>query len=224
MLRKLPTTILGNGYELHCLRLLQEQMHMSLTRIGGKGDGGVDLRGWWNMPSPTESTPKTTDKRQRRIRVLAQCKAEKQRPGPKLIREMEGVARREHDLSRDDATIDFSKPGTSASESILALLCSRSGFSPNAVVEANRSRIPMLLLHIPFDYEAMLLTMRDPVVTAVDHDLLDTIPRTVHGAFWNAPLIGSRGLLGAEWELRKEFTGDVVDDFRIAIHRNGQRL
>ncbi|KAJ9108486.1 hypothetical protein QFC20_003392 [Naganishia adeliensis] len=157
MLRKLPTTILGNGYELHCLRLLQEQMRMSLTRVGGKGDGGIDLRGWWNMPPKQEDSPShaTSEQAQQRIRVLAQCKAEKLRPGPKLIREMEGVARREHDLSRE-ATSESSLHGTPASESIVTLLCSRSGFSPAAVVEANRSRIPMLLLHIPFEYETML--------------------------------------------------------------------
>jgi hypothetical protein len=223
MIRKLPTTILGNGYELHCLRLLQEQMRMSLTRVGGKGDGGVDLRGWWNMPRAIQDPSAVQETGQRRIRVLAQCKAEKMRPGPKLIREMEGVARWEHDLSRDDAASN-STPGTLVPESIVTLLCSRSGFSPNAVVEANRSRIPMLLLHIPFDYEAMLLSTPEPLVTAVDHALLKSIPRIVRGAFWNAALMGSRGLLGSEWELRKEFARDVTDDFRIAVHRNGQRI
>lgn len=221
MSRKLPTTILGNGYELHCLRLLQEQMRMSLVRVGGKGDGGVDLRGWWNIPATRQGSPSTE-----RIRVLAQCKAEKIRPGPRLIREMEGVARREHDVSSQvsPAATGIPHDTTSTSESIVTLLCSRSGFSPAAVLEANRSRIPMLLLHIPFDYEALLLSTHQPIVNAVDHELLDTIPRTLRGAFWNAALMGSRGLLGNEWELRKEFTQNVVDDFRIAVHRDGQPI
>lgn len=218
MLRKLPTTILGTGYELHCLRLLQEQMRMSLTRVGGKGDGGVDLRGWWYLPDTTLD-PSPTDATPRRIRVLAQCKAEKIRPGPRLIREMEGVARREHDLGEESSK----SSGSPAPESIITLLASRSGFSPAAVLEANRSRIPTLLLHIPFDYETELMSGHQPITHAVDHDLLDSMPRTLRGAFWNAAMMGTRGVLGSEWELRKEFV-QGGSDFRIAVHCNGRPI
>jgi hypothetical protein len=222
MNRKLPTTILGTGYELHCLRLLQEQLRMSLTRVGGRGDGGVDLRGWWNLPQTTLSPLPIGDSPDKRIRVLAQCKAEKIRPGPRLIREMEGVARREHDLGEETRLNDTES--SSASQSIITLLCSRSGFTPAAVIEANRSRIPTLLLHIPFDYEAELLSRAQPITHAVDHELLDSMPRTLRGAFWNAAMMGTRGVLGDGWEVRKEFAPGVEEDFRIAVHFNGRPI
>jgi hypothetical protein len=122
MAAKLSTTHFGTAFESHCSLLLRQSLGMSLNRIGGKGDGGVDLRGWWYLPrsgrselSPTtrqgrgrihidiESTRSSQqDSRStpigRRLRVLAQCKAEKLKAGPRLIREMEGVARRGFDL------------------------------------------------------------------------------------------------------------------------------
>ena len=193
---------------------------MSLDRVGGKGDGGIDLRGWWNLPDPAETSSRTNP---RRIRVLAQCKAEKVRPGPRLIREMEGVARREHDLGQERST-GSSDLDVAAPNSIVALLCSRSGFSSAAVIEANRSRIPTLLLHIPFDYEAELMSRHQPIIHAVDHELLDSLPRMVRGAFWNAAMMGTRGVLGNEWEVRKEFAQGVEDDFEIKIHCNGRPI
>lgn len=195
---------------------------MSLTRVGGRGDGGVDLRGWWNLPQTTPSPP-IGDATHKRIRVLAQCKAEKIRPGPRLIREMEGVARREHDLGQE-TRLSNDTESMSASQSTITLLCSRSGFTPAAVIEANRSRIPTLLLHIPFDYEAALLSRDQPITHAVDHELLDSIPRILRGAFWNAAMMGTTGVLGSEWEVRKEFAPGVEEDFRIAVHCNGRPI
>lgn len=235
MLKKLPTVILGNGFELHCQRLLHQQMRMSLVRVGGKGDGGIDLRGWWNIPNDTRQQSRDDGEPTvlRRIRVLAQCKAEKKAPGPRLVREMEGVARREYDLLKEESSHhrlsksgDTVTPGSSiVLDPVVALLCSSSGFSPAAVVEANRSRTPMLLLHIPFDYEEMLLSTPDPITNAVDHELLENMPTTLQGASCNAALMGNRGLLGNGWELRKEFSQDVLDPrFRIAMHLHGQPL
>ncbi|GHJ88868.1 hypothetical protein NliqN6_5270 [Naganishia liquefaciens] len=223
-LRKLPTTILGTGYELHCLRLLNEQLRMSLDRIGGKGDGGIDLQGWWNLPHTNPSMTAPDANPPQRIRVLAQCKAEKTRPGPRLIREMEGVARREHDFGFGRQQNRGTISGDPLETAIVALLCSRSGFSPAAVIEANRSRIPTLLLHIPFDYEAQLISRHQPIMHAVDHELLDSLPRRLRGAFWNAALMGTRGVLGNGWEIRKEFAHGVEDDFRIKIHRDGRPM
>jgi len=58
---------------------------MSLSQVGGAGDGGVDLRGWWTIPkSPTSIEG-------RRLRVLGQCKAERKALGPRIVRELEGV-------------------------------------------------------------------------------------------------------------------------------------
>jgi hypothetical protein len=59
---------------------------MEMTQVGGAGDGGVDLRGWWTIPrtAGSESTS-------RRLRVLGQCKAERKALGPRIVRELEGV-------------------------------------------------------------------------------------------------------------------------------------
>jgi hypothetical protein len=143
------------------------------------------------------------------------------------------VARREYDLLKEESAHhrlsesgDIVTPGSSiVLDPVVALLCSSSGFSPAAVVEANRSRTPMLLLHIPFDYQEMLLSTPDPITNAVDHELLENMPTTLQGAFCNAALMGNRGLLGNGWELRKEFSQDVLDPrFRIAMHLHGQPL
>ena len=40
----------GAAFEKRSLELLQSTMSMSLTRVGGKSDGGVDLLGWWWLP------------------------------------------------------------------------------------------------------------------------------------------------------------------------------
>lgn len=100
----------GTAFEKRALALLQSTMSMSLTRVGGKSDGGVDLIGWWWLPEVglqaslgmfkpvlavllslislddcVESSPR------RRIRILGQCKAEKKKMGPNYVRELEGV-------------------------------------------------------------------------------------------------------------------------------------
>ena len=65
---------------------------MNLTRVGGKGDGGIDLRGFWKLPGlrHLDQAARDTDDLVR-LRVLAQCKAEQLKVGPKTVREMEGV-------------------------------------------------------------------------------------------------------------------------------------
>ncbi|OCF43817.1 hypothetical protein I317_02259 [Kwoniella heveanensis CBS 569] len=136
-LRRRTTTTLdiGTTFENHALRYLNEGLYMNVRRVGGAGDGGIDLRGWWWLPrsgrgvatapsaatsatrasspspssSPSASTPistltstTTSDPLSpspttmsmddiRRVKVVAQCKAEKKPLGPRAIREMEGV-------------------------------------------------------------------------------------------------------------------------------------
>lgn len=40
----------GTAFEKRSLNLLQSTMSMSLARVGGRADGGVDLLGWWWLP------------------------------------------------------------------------------------------------------------------------------------------------------------------------------
>lgn len=97
----LSTVHRGVLFEQRALKLLRDEFSMSLTRVGGRGDGGIDLIGWWWLPyaapclSPSSNTPSsspdTCSERRRRIRIVGQCKAEKKKMGPNYVRELEGV-------------------------------------------------------------------------------------------------------------------------------------
>lgn len=82
------TVYLGTRYEYLIHSQLTSQLSFSLTRVGGKGDGGVDLIGTWTLPEPA-SLPTV----RRAFRVLCQAKrlGPKRTPGPVLMRELEGT-------------------------------------------------------------------------------------------------------------------------------------
>ncbi|KAL2159861.1 hypothetical protein VTH06DRAFT_1994 [Thermothelomyces fergusii] len=67
---------------------------LSLRRVGGASDCGIDLLGTWSLPPPSAGPrPQQQQQQQQQqqvLRVLAQCKAV-QRPGPHLVRELEGA-------------------------------------------------------------------------------------------------------------------------------------
>jgi len=261
MALKLATTHLGTAFESHCSHLLRESLGMSLTRVGGKGDGGVDLRGWWHLPQdsigsygrvhsyfkPGLFTDGCIDvsapEPGRRLRLLAQCKAEKIKAGPRLIREMEGVARRGFDLLHqhgqakgleDDPQIEsmpdewLAVPTGSADilDTITTVICTRAGFSSSATVEAMRSRVPMLLLHVPFDTEDAVRLIewqqKDPRDGLNDISSPYPLPSVLQAAYSNPALAGSAGILGENLELRKEFVnrrhdGDNSEAFSMGL-------
>ncbi|KAL2153133.1 hypothetical protein VTH82DRAFT_4288 [Thermothelomyces myriococcoides] len=64
---------------------------LSLRRVGGASDCGIDLLGTWSLP-PFSAEYQQQQHRHyhRQLRVLVQCKAV-QRPGPNLVRELEGA-------------------------------------------------------------------------------------------------------------------------------------
>lgn len=120
---------IGTAFEAHSLRFLNHHLNMSLRRIGGPGDDGVDLSGWWYVPSnakrfekqknpsgassissqmeeeatalPSEFTagfegigsvqPEFGMIGLRRVKVVAQCKAESKKLSARAVRELEGV-------------------------------------------------------------------------------------------------------------------------------------
>jgi Protein of unknown function (DUF2034) len=51
--RLLSTVQRGTAFEYRALALLTKHLSMSLTRVGGSYDGGIDLIGWWWVPSAT---------------------------------------------------------------------------------------------------------------------------------------------------------------------------
>ncbi|GAA5821703.1 hypothetical protein JCM10212_004199 [Sporobolomyces blumeae] len=117
--KPVSTFHLGTAYELHTLHLLANAPYnMTLIRVGGANDRGVDLRGRWTDPSSSESAASSRDDeahlgpRRRRPdpgpllssrwipEVVVQCKAESKRLGPATLREFEGVLQNHHHSHR----------------------------------------------------------------------------------------------------------------------------
>lgn len=73
------STYIGTYYEYLCQATLS-RLSLTLTRTGGRSDRGIDLIGYWTLPSHPHPLP-----------VLVQCKALKSKAGPNLIRELEGA-------------------------------------------------------------------------------------------------------------------------------------
>lgn len=73
------TTYVGTHYE-YTVQSALERLGMSLKRIGGKSDYGIDLLGTW--PAPSASEP---------LKVLVQCKAFARKIEPSQARELEGA-------------------------------------------------------------------------------------------------------------------------------------
>ena len=61
------TTAIGRAFENHSLKFLNHHLHMALRRVGGPGDGGVDLRGWWYVPSHAKRTAPLTPPEKARL-------------------------------------------------------------------------------------------------------------------------------------------------------------
>lgn len=175
---------------------------MDLIRIGGKGDEGVDLMGWWWLPDSTfrdgdhgqeaEEGPLAPDG-WRRLRVFGQCKAEKRKAGPKYVREMEGVVYRHLEALSQNSHTDASR------YPVIALLVSLSGFSIGAVRRANASSVPFFLLHIS---------------PQEDSSEDDASVHVLRDACWNLAL---QGVLQGKGEMRCERRiGENGEDLRIS--------
>jgi hypothetical protein len=73
------TTYVGTLYE-YTVQGALESLGMSLKRIGGKSDYGIDLLGTWSVPSAPQP-----------LKVLIQCKAFARKIEPSQARELEGA-------------------------------------------------------------------------------------------------------------------------------------
>ncbi|KAJ5899281.1 hypothetical protein N7495_004025 [Penicillium taxi] len=89
------TVYVGTKYEYTVLETLRRYA-LSLDRIGGRDDAGIDLVGTWHLP---------TLERERAVRVLVQCKALKAKLGPNIVRELEGTFRQAPVGWRTDQTV-----------------------------------------------------------------------------------------------------------------------
>ena len=179
----------GNAFEERSLKLLEKTMSMSLKRVGGKEDGGIDLVGWWWLPelSPNASQPCSNSQGRRRIRVVGQCKAEKKKLGPNYVRELEGVIYRF--LNAPPAKAESFFPIDAAPSSLVALLVSQSAFTKSTILHAQSSPIPFFLLHLP------------PTDAILDSE---NSPGKLGSALCNPALFGEQGLLKGHMDVRWE--------------------
>lgn len=77
----------GIRYEEHCVKSLQ-QFGMDTRRVGGPGDGGIDLSGFWRLGERSEDA----------IPIIVQCKYLRERDcPPSFLRELEGTLARRMD-------------------------------------------------------------------------------------------------------------------------------
>jgi hypothetical protein len=86
----LSTTHIGRAFENHTMAYLNDYLHMSLRRVGGAGDEGIDLTGWWYVPSSSPDAD-VGARQTKRLRVIVQCKAEAKALNGRAVRELEGV-------------------------------------------------------------------------------------------------------------------------------------
>lgn len=183
----LSMTHKGNAFEERSRRLLEEHLSMSLRRVGGKDDGGIDLQGWWWLPEPSvPAAPRM------RLRVLVQCKDEKRKLSPKYVRELEGVVFRY--LART-ATYPQSSPTPMVElpegwDPVVGLLVSSAPFTKATLLRAHSSPMPLVLLHIPA-HSPDPPSADDPDVTADESAEGGTLGTLV----FNPALGGSSGLL-----------------------------
>ncbi|WWD20241.1 hypothetical protein CI109_104717 [Kwoniella shandongensis] len=157
------TVDIGTAFELHALRYLNEKLFMDLRRVGGAGDGGVDLRGWWWVPkargtSSSFSSSRSEggasgelERKRKRVRVVVQCKAEKKSLGPRNVRELEGVMSQLQLQShmQSNQTSPPSSQTLPEHDQAISLLVSQSGFSKGAMIHATKSKTPLMLVHLP---------------------------------------------------------------------------
>lgn len=191
---RLSTVHQGTAFEERSLNLLHKTMSMSLKRVGGREDGGIDLLGWWWLPPTNDSLLNhddipTSPSKRRRIRVIGQCKAEKKKLGPKYVRELEGVLYRFLTNSLDIPESEFT-----TQLPMVALLMSESEFTKSAILRANSSPIPFFLLHLP-------------AANKSDDTTIDADEGNLGMALCNPALCGSDGLLKGNMELRWERSG-----------------
>ncbi|GAA95928.1 uncharacterized protein L969DRAFT_92041 [Mixia osmundae IAM 14324] len=197
--RRLQSTVArGTAYEELCQRYLNEQWGMSLMLVGGRNDRGVDLRGYWSLPLYEPSSDDTMLV-SRRVRILGQCKAERKRLGPRVIRELEGTLGWEHlALGSTVPTATGASQPTEDEQDVtlptIAVLLSLSGFTPATLSRTAASPLPVLCMHIEYAQSDEPATLQDEQQTG------KTVAQSsCRSALWNA---AAQRVLGPAFEIR----------------------
>ncbi|KAI0308823.1 hypothetical protein OF83DRAFT_1072937 [Amylostereum chailletii] len=187
----LSTVHRGTAFEKRSLGLLRAELSMSLTRVGGRSDGGIDLVGWWWVPEVKgvagEAAGGKEREGRRRVRVVAQCKAEKKKLGPGYLRELEGVVYKQVASGVGGTQTESAGSGrleAAEASPVVALLISQSSFTRGCLLAAQASPVPLLLLHLP--------------------EAAEREEGRIGSGVWNAALGSGWGVSGGEMELRWE--------------------
>lgn len=164
-----------------------------------------------STPPPTLKTDWPEDSIRRRLRIYVQCKAEVIKLGPKYVREMEGVVLALQHASR---ALSYDSDNSDASEDVVAVLSSESGFTRGGIERARSSSVPTVLLHLPPLNETGL---ESPTPGA------DANPSVIGGCLWNPALVR---LLGPAFEVRWERSvgREAACVGRPGLWWNGRRL
>ncbi|GAA5877923.1 hypothetical protein JCM1840_002948 [Sporobolomyces johnsonii] len=145
------TTHLGTAYELLARTLFSSPPYnMSLIRVGGRQDAGVDLRGRWSGKLSEGVSP---GGRKPSWPIIVQCKAEKERVGPSIVRELEGTLQAESfkvSSSSFSRRIHSSRLSSATVRNVetLGFLVTLNGFTEDAIRRAWASDTPISLLHL----------------------------------------------------------------------------
>lgn len=173
-----------------------------------------------------------------RLRVLAQCKAEKRKMGPAYLRELEGVVHRYAAASSTTSTAGI-LPNPSGSESPrvpqamlpnddptaaaaaakepppIAVLVSESAFTRHCLLAAHASPLPFLLVHLP------PLPSSSSPSTSTSSNGSSSSSSAIGAIFGNPALISAKGVLGGELEIRWERGGSGVPSLQSQSQSSG---
>ena len=244
------TTFAGTYYEYATQERLRSY-GFDLTRVGGRGDRGVDLKGSWTIA--TEG-----DKIESKLQVIVQCKRLRTKVGPNLIRELEGaLAGRSNTLGVLVGTKSATKGVRDAMGRSKVGICwimleveegenQKTGSEDSALVEGDLADSEDRKEHVQ-TFDGILQTMKDEIVSKVPrkmHDLLQlpnednhTPPREeatqdtpsqlrhVRQMLWNraASSMGLEGLdVVTKYDGTKDHNGEVGKD--VMLMRQGKKI
>lgn len=137
----------GKAYEHHVINVLHKY-YFKLNHQGGRGDGGIDLKGCWNLSS------------EKSMLIIAQCKLTSSL-SPRIIREMEGVVSREIHFNSD-------KGNNTIKDNLLGLIVSNDRISDASRIALTNSQFGLIYLKIN-DKEH---SIRDVMVSKIINDQL----------------------------------------------------